>query len=43
MKAGTVRDYVRQKMRTIDRLDSASLLSRLEKGLLQTWNMESDI
>jgi len=37
MKAGMVRDYVRQKMRTIDRLGSASLLSRLETGLLRTW------
>jgi methionyl aminopeptidase len=36
MKAGMVRDYdVRQKMRTIDRLRSALLSSRLETGLLQ--------
>ncbi len=37
MKAGMVRDYVRQKMRTINRLGSASLSSRLETGLLQPW------
>ena len=43
MKAGMVRDYVRQKMQTIDRLGSASLLSRLEKGLLKTWDMSTDV
>lgn len=38
MKTGMVRDYdMREKMRTIDRLRSASLSSRLETGLLQTW------